>query len=218
MNFKFNKEKALVADKGGAGISTSGVFIGKLLRADFDKTDNGAKYLEFDFEEVGTELKARFLQIYLVNNDGSENFAAPKVHALMGLLGVTEAPVVEKIKDGGTDKIKSLPAVCFKPVGVILQRVNYKNAAGEDKYKFDILHFIDAKSKQTYSEIDSLLPAEIYLRPVVDKAQAPLKTGAGVTVTPHTAIKPVTTNMEKQEKPKPTEQQTGGNTEEDLPF
>ena len=206
MVITFDKEKALQADKSGNAITASGVYIGKILNAKFDKTEGGAKFIEFEFEENESGLKARFIQLFLTNKDGSMNYAAAKLHALLGLLGVKEAQIIEK----EIEKVKrnTLPSVCLKPIGLILQRVNYKNAAGEDKFKFDILHFIDAKSKKTYTETEELLQAETVLRPVIDK-----------TVTPITSANtPSYASKSYNKQTTPTEQQTGSEEENDLPF
>ena len=160
--FIFNKDKGIKAGQGTL-ILTSGVYIGKLTKANFGKTKDGARFVEFDFEERDTDAKASFLNIYLTNKDGSENFAINKIHALMGLLSLVEAPVVKN-----KDNVESMPALLNKSIGVILQRVNYKNASNEDKYRFEILHFIDAQTKQTFNELEAMKSAEVYKKPVCD--------------------------------------------------
>lgn len=173
----FDKDKALQADAGGKGITTSGVYFGRLTKAILGKSPNGANTFECAFEEHGTGKSSNFITIYLTDNKGEPCFGMDKLHSLLGLLGLSKVETEVKVSEDGTTKVTHIPELT-KPqhsIGVVLQRNDYKNKKGEDKYTMDILHFLDPKTKQTFTEKENGLEAATHKREVKDKSTSAAK-------------------------------------------
>lgn len=167
--FTFDERAATGADKGGI-IQFSGVYKGRFTKAVAGKTQNGAKYVEFEFEAESGE-SCKYLKVYTTKRDGERAFGYGMMCALMGLLNFQ---TVDAVQDGD---VFTLPAFCGKLITVALQREEYKHN-GKLKWKMNILHFFDAVTKQTYAEKKAGKPAKIHERPIKDKIADSIASGS----------------------------------------
>ena len=165
MGLKFNKDAAMKADN-GSFINEGCVCVGMIVEAKSFKKPSGSAGIEFSLEDhLGR--KANYVTIYTKNKDGSENFAASKVQALMGILGIEELNgVAGRGDDVGT---AFFPALLNKPIGFMLQRENYQKGDGSVGWKMNLVHWFDHTTKQTYVEKVNNTPAETYKHLLEDK-------------------------------------------------
>lgn len=166
MLYQFNPQLAVEGSEfTGSGITESGAYVGKLTECKkFNSAVQGSDAcgLEFTFER-SDGAKARFLQIYEKNSDGAEALGVAQIHALMACLSLRSVNVLEDF---------------CKPVGLILQRENYQNSQGEDKYRFKIVAPFHPQNRKTAGEIMGNKQAEAVDRIVetlVDKKAKPRK-------------------------------------------
>jgi hypothetical protein len=149
--FTFDKEQATKADV-GTSISTSGNYVGKIVKAVYFKKDTGSGGIEFTFESDDGR-KCDYIRIYTKNKDGSPNFALAKIHALMGLLKLADLPAVTE-----GDRY-AFPVLNGKRIALQLQRREYAKADGRVGYTMECLHFCDYETHLTYREtIDGSAP------------------------------------------------------------
>ena len=187
----FNAEKAGKADS-GSYISQGGVYTVRITRAECFSSPSGAGGIEFTFEDDDNGAKCDFVKVYTKNKDGSENFAIGKIHALMGLLELSKAEA--KTTDGKTTIIDFVG----KYISVALRREEYPKSDNSIGYKFEVLHFFDAQTKQTYRELIGKRDAKTCLVPIKDKYISGSDFG----------------NSESYSQPAPIQQEP----KEDLPF
>jgi len=161
--FQLDKNMAIEGAAAGGGITESGAYTGKIVKAEtFQSSIPGSQAcgVEFTFERVDG-ARARYLQVYEKKADGGDAFGLKQIHAIMACM---------KIRG-----INQLNDFCH-PVGLILQREDYQNSAGEEKYKFQIIAPFNAQTRQTADELLNGKPAvtvDKIVETLVDKKAKP---------------------------------------------
>jgi hypothetical protein len=129
--FTYNQEQAAQV---GAGqwVTKSGGYDVKVASAMFTKSKtqgSQAQFLEMNFETRDGQ-KCNYVTICYVKGDGTQlDFGQKMVQAVMGSAGVQNLTV---------DANGNCPELLGKSFKAILQRTDYTNGSGEDKYKFEI--------------------------------------------------------------------------------
>ncbi len=129
--FTYNQEQAAQV---GAGqwVTKSGGYDVKVASAMFTKSKtqgSQAQFLEMNFETRDGQ-KCNYVTICYVKGDGSQlDFGQKMVQAVMGSAGIQNLTA---------DASGNCPELLGKSFKAILQRTDYTNGNGEDKYKFEI--------------------------------------------------------------------------------
>jgi hypothetical protein len=153
---------------GGGAISESGVYYGKLTAATIFTTSGGAGGVEFAFKaDDGRECK--YIKIITRKKDGGIAFGFDQVQRLMGLFLLESVESVIVGEDYNGEPVEGIPALCNRPIGVVLQRENYWKNNGDPGYKMNVLHFIDPKTNKTYTETRNGAEALAYKQPIEDR-------------------------------------------------
>lgn len=146
--FTYNQEQAVAADSGGAHFTESAVARGHIRKALWKNAQNSkAELIELTFEtESGQSVN--YLTIYHKKKDGSPNdFGIQRIQSIMGCTGVRELSTHQE-----PDGALTCPELKDKQVAFALERENYRNANGEDKFKFDIKAVMSARTWITMAE------------------------------------------------------------------
>lgn len=157
MDLTYNPELAKKADRLGESIATTGYYTGHFENVYARHTDSGAIMHGFVFKS-DDELKANF-EMCTFGKDGKPTFALDMLHAGMACLKVRSAKAVNgfrKVFSNGAEMdmaCEVYPDFCNKPIGVILQRVEYEKQDMTIGYKMELKHFIDPLTKQTGGEV-----------------------------------------------------------------
>ena len=176
--WKFDEGAAHSAGGSGA-ILESGVYYGVFTEAKLVSTPNGARGVEFSFEESDTGRQCRYIRVITRKNDGDKAFGYGLVNALMGLLKLTAISDAEIGEDSNGQPVRGLPALCDKPVGVMLQREDYWKSNGTPGWRMNVVNFIDAVTNKTFAETKDGKDATAYKNKIVDRP-APPRPGAPV--------------------------------------
>lgn len=129
--FTYNQEQAAQV---GAGqwVTKSGGYDVRVSSAMFTKSKtqgSQAQFLEMNFETRDGQ-KCNYVTICYVKGDGTQlDFGQKMVQAVMGSAGVQNLTA---------DANGNCPELLGKSFKAILQRTDYTNGSGEDKYKFEI--------------------------------------------------------------------------------
>lgn len=129
--FTYNQEQAAQV---GAGqwVTKSGGYDVKVVSAMFTKSKaqgSQAQFLEMNFETRDGQ-KCNYVTICYVKGDGTQlDFGQKMVQAVMGSAGIQNLTA---------DANGNCPELLGKSFKAILQRTDYTNGSGEDKYKFEI--------------------------------------------------------------------------------
>jgi len=129
--FTYNQEQAAQV---GAGqwVTKSGGYDVKVASAMFTKSKtqgSQAQFLEMNFETREGQ-KCNYVTICYVKGDGSQlDFGQKMIQAVMGSAGIQNLTA---------DANGNCPELLGKSFKAILQRTDYTNGSGEDKYKFEI--------------------------------------------------------------------------------
>lgn len=158
MSFARNDQSARSLD-GGTYITKSGAYIGKITQAAVGVSDNGAQYIEMAFKE--NDGRVCFSRLFLTKKDGTESFGRKILDALLVVLNVQKADVVEgkvytrdSSAAGGyrVDQGYRLPAIEGKPVGVVFQREE-REYKGKRTYQMNFLTPFDPQTERVAKEI-----------------------------------------------------------------
>ncbi len=129
--FTYNQEQASTV---GAGqwVTKSGGYDVKVVRAvvtKSEKQDSQAQFLEMDFETREGQ-KCNYVKICFIKGDGSRlDFGDNLIQAVMGCARIQHLTV---------DQQGNCTELLQKSFKAILQRTDYTNGGGDDKYKFEI--------------------------------------------------------------------------------
>lgn len=146
--FTYNAEQAAQADSGGGHFVESAVARGHIRQAIWGKaTNSAAEFMELTFETEAGQM-VNYLTIYHKKKTGDPNdFGVQRIQSIMGCAGVQQLST-QQAQDGTL----VCPELKDKPVALALERENYRNASGQDKFKFDIKAVMSAKSWITMAE------------------------------------------------------------------
>ena len=173
MSFSFDPKRATDADRGGI-ITESGNYVG-IIKDALEKTmPTGSKFFNLKFES-NEGLKSDYISICTGKKDGTPAFGCGHIHALIGILGISNMDGVEV--DAGTRYVELLD----KPIGVCLQKEHIAKKDGTPTFRMNLLHFYDAETKKTYSETVNKVEAKTWGRPVKDKSAAAATTADAIT-------------------------------------
>ena len=160
MELIYNPELAKKADRIGENIATTGYYTGHFENVYARITDGGAVMFGFLFKS-DDELKSAF-EICTHAKDGNPTFGLDMLHAGMACLKVRNAKPTNGTRktfiSGAETTIQCevYPDFCQKPIGLILQRVEYEKQDGSGVgYKMELKHFIDPLTKQTGGEVQN---------------------------------------------------------------
>lgn len=144
--FTYNQDIAAQSGAVGQYITESCVVRGFIDTAKWVKGTNGAEGIEFTFESEKGQ-KANYMTVHYKNNDGSDNtIGTALIQAIMGCTGAKALTV----KQAGNEWIA--PELARKPVMFALERENYINGKGDEKYKLNIRCAMSARSGMTVAE------------------------------------------------------------------
>jgi hypothetical protein len=165
MKFTYNAESAERSESSGASIRETGAYILTIWQCAWRKSaDETSKAEMLDFVLGDPASKAKVLtRLIIKKRDGSESFGMNQFQALLGLLGVTEANVVEAKVYNLDNSFKvghRILEVERKNIGVVLQYVEETNEQGFQvlnergypKYHMDMRAFFDPKTRLTIGE------------------------------------------------------------------
>lgn len=187
-NVTFDQNIALTGDT--TGMSKGGVYIGTIESATVKyfgqdgATDNTKitfkiKHTHQYDADTGTWTPDasvnQFMDVIVANKDG-DSAGMKKIHTLLGLSGQTGLNVIKEKDDYGKEfevisNFAGLPIAyaCFKK-----ERWGFdKEKKQKIQYGFNLLHFFDGKSLQTFSERVRGVAAETYLRKITDILEDP---------------------------------------------
>ena len=156
--FNFNAASAKKAD-GGGRIDITGKYTGRIVKAEFVTSKKGTQGIEFEFVS-NVDTHATFT-IWTHQSDGNPLYGVDKVNAILACTQTRNLTptdkTIEKYDYDVKAKTKQLctvaPELENKPIGLLLQRENYQNDAGEWKYQINFYSCFDAKSELTAAEI-----------------------------------------------------------------
>ncbi|MCG9081254.1 hypothetical protein [Laribacter hongkongensis] len=160
MDFTLDTNAARAADQRNGRITESGKYIGTLTRAEFVKSKNGTKGVEFTFS-VDEHTSADYLTIWTEKADGTELSGRKSIMALMVCLKMREAKTgsieVEKYDSDTQKRVKvtvgGYPEMMHKQIGIVLQKELYTSNAGADKERVTPLAWFCAETERTAGEI-----------------------------------------------------------------
>lgn len=195
-SYNLDTEAARAANTGGNFLNETGKFVGIFTRAEAVTAGTGTEGIEFTFKaQDGRE--APYLTIYTYKKDGTALPGLKTVNAIMTCLGLREIKptegMVDRFEDGKKVPTKAtiFPAMQGKPIGLLLQRVEYMKtkgeAAGTIGHKVEIFAPFKADTEQTAIEVLDRAPAGGLARLVERLADKPLPAGKA----PHAASAPV---------------------------
>lgn len=142
-------------------ITETGAYIGRIIRAYTEDSSSGAGFVVLDFLSQSGQKATIKTCVQSIN--GEETFGANIIHALMTVLKVPETRAVIKTikdRDGNSFQVSFFSELCQKTVGLFLQRENYLNNKGEEKFSMILLTPFDANTMQTAKEIIEGLEAK----------------------------------------------------------
>jgi len=156
--YAIDAQNAKTADQGGR-IEQSGKLVGQFKSVEFITSNGGAQGFEFRFE-TDSKQSANFT-IWTKNKSGEWLQGRAKIDAIMACASIrTLTPTKQQIEKYDFDEKKTVMKECIvaaemkdAPIGLLLQREQYQNDKGEDKWQ--MIHFasFNPKSELTAKEI-----------------------------------------------------------------
>lgn len=165
-NFAYNKTSAASADfEGSSSIRSTGAYTLRIYQAavrESQNPDSKASWVDFVLGMPDSKAKA-ICRLIIKKKDGSDAFGLNFLNAMLGLLGVENAPV-QKMKvfhlNGNFEPGYRIPAIESKVLGFFLQYVEDRdedgyqrlNERGYPRYQMSIKAVFDPQTRQTISE------------------------------------------------------------------
>lgn len=148
--------KAAAAAGAAQYISETGKYVGRITRAESVTSRQNTEGIELDFV-TDSGLKANFLQLWTYNADGKELPSLKVLSAMMACLrlrNIEPGPIeFTDPSDGQRKTGHGFPMLMNKPIGLLLQREEYKKNDGSIGYKFNVFAPFDARTELTAGEI-----------------------------------------------------------------
>lgn len=194
-SYTLNPEAAKQADQMGGMIKETGKYAGIFTRAENVKSTKGTKGVEFSFK-ADDGMSADYLTLWTVNADGKELYGFKTLMAIMTCLKVREMnPALQEVEKYDTEiqgkkkvTVEVYPELMSKPIGLLLQREEYRNGQGDVKSKMVIFAPFDPATNFTASEIlNKATKPETLDKMVAQLRDRPLKdvsTQAGASAQP----------------------------------
>ena len=158
--YNLDPKAAKEADQMGGRIDETGKYTGLFTRAENVMSTKGTKGVEFSFKSDDGR-SADFLTLWTVNNEGKELYGYKALMAIMTCLKVRSlSPVRQQVEkyDFELNAKTMVDAEVFqelmnKPIGLLLQREEYRGNNGGVKSKMVIAVPFDPATNFTASEI-----------------------------------------------------------------
>lgn len=169
LSYKLDPQAARNASKGGY-IKRSGAYTGVITQAVAIIANSGAAGVELSFKAV-TGAQANYITLYTHNAAGQHIFGFEQLCALMTCMKVKEINSTDttlKKSDGTLVNVDAFPALINKPVGLVLQREEYKKKDGSIGEKMVFASAFDANTRQIAEEILDNKPAKLLEEILVD--------------------------------------------------
>jgi len=190
MQINIDKKSVIESDKnGGNRITATGKYKGKIIYATpMVSKEKGTKGIEMGFRsDDGSEVS--YLRLWLQSASGETYFGMGILQGIMACMRVKSInQSVGSYLQYDSDKKETVQKTgeCFpelqnKPVGLLLQRVNYKKDDGSDAHKMEIICGFDHQTEQTGAEIMENKPAESLAKRIATLADKWEKPKRGVT-------------------------------------
>lgn len=158
IEYEYNEASAAKADDAASRISEPGAFVGKFNKVFAIEAKSGAKGLTFEFESPGNGTSE--FSIYTHSADDKPFFGESMRNALLMLLGLkkmTSEPGEALVWVDGqkiTQEVDCFPALCGKPIGIVLQKELYTKGNGDRSgVRFGLYGLFQAETKLMASEI-----------------------------------------------------------------
>lgn len=167
-SFNLNPDLAREGSGGGAGrIDSSGAYKGIITRAEYTTASTGTRGIELDFEST-SGASAKFMTLWTHNAQEQEVYGFKQLMALMTCLKLRNInPQVAQVKKYDSQAGKEIvaqatiyPELMNKPIGLILQREEYRKGSGEIGEKMSFFAPFDAQTNQLAKEILDQSPAK----------------------------------------------------------
>lgn len=159
--YTLNAEQAIAGSTSGyQRITDSGAYTGVFTKAKAIKAGTGSEGIEFTFKaESGAE--ANYLSLYTHNSAGEEIHGYAQLNTLMACIKQREISpqsmqVLEYNHSVGKEEpvqISAYPQLMNVPVGVVLQREEYRKKNGDIGESMNLYAFFDANTQQTGGEV-----------------------------------------------------------------
>lgn len=165
MSFKLDKNSAIQGSGGSSRIDETGAYVGKFTQAYEFETSKGSRGIEMSFEsETGQTAR---VTIFTHGQDGKETFGIKQINAIMACLSLrelaSEPGTITRYDFSSGSNIKetaeTFPALCRKPIGLLLQKEHYTSSKGTDAFRINLTAPFHAETRCTAAEILENLPA-----------------------------------------------------------
>lgn len=158
IDFTYDEAAAFDADKAALQLTDAGAYVGTFTKA-FEKiADTGTTGMELQFTvpNVGSTSFTFWLE-----KDGKQVFGAGFLNAILFLMGlpgvkavrgdveVYDASAKARVKQEGN----TYPALCSKPIGVVLQKELYTNKDSIDGERLNPLLVFQPETNLTFTEL-----------------------------------------------------------------
>lgn len=171
MDFEYNEKQVQEADKAADAITESGTYVGTFTAVNGIDAASGAKGLQFNFNAPG--IGDTSFNLYTHGKDGNEIFGMNQVQAIMFLCGVKSLKAtkgkVEKWEEveGKRAKVEvegnTYPALCAKPIGLVLQKELYTTNKGGSGSRINLYGTFQAETQLMSSEIKNKVTKPVKL-------------------------------------------------------
>lgn len=136
-------------------IAETGKYIGQFVRAECVISKNHSDGVELDFV-ADDGRSANYLSLWTHRENGEALMSFKVLSAVMACLKLREltpGPISYKDRDGNPQHAEGFAALCGKPIGVLLQKEEYRKRDDKIGFKFNLIAPFDAKTELTAGEI-----------------------------------------------------------------
>lgn len=159
-SYEFDERAATKADDAASRIAENGAYPGHFKKAwAVTSSRTGTEGIAFSFDSPG-QGTAEFT-LWTRKEDGTEIFGWNQVSAIMFLLGIksltSERGMIEMWDEDVGKRIEQegdvFPALCNKPIGLVLQKEWYSKDNGGDGSRMNLYGVYDSATKLMMSEL-----------------------------------------------------------------
>ncbi len=150
----FSEEEMNGADDAANRMTESGAYVGTFTQAFELVKDSGSKGISFTFQDKAGGQSRFDVYTWSGKDGGRKIFGASLIQAALYLLGLRSAPGVEGTIQsfGETKEAVTYPALCGKPIGVVLQKELTSKQDGSDTFRMNLVGFYDPRTSLTATE------------------------------------------------------------------
>lgn len=158
--FEYDDDLAKKADDAASRLTEPGAYVGQFKQAVVKVSDKkGAKGFDLSFEVPGVGVAE--LSLWTHSAEDKPYSDANYLNAIMYLLGVrtlkSETAVIEKydfdLKERVDTEVETIPSLCGKPVGLVLQKELYSKTKGGTAERLLIAGVYQPETKLTVTEL-----------------------------------------------------------------